>query len=152
MPQPSKGEHRRPLSSKAPCLGSLDLLAQWHGWQSDQRPSRRDYGIYAFTPAFDEGTRIRLDRVHAALAHSHRFSATTSLPRGASLPTQRPRQVSMDGGCIRLKENMRGRKTAKGRSRYCADSLPAGLALDPFVTVEHKLDPERRMSVRCQLS
>jgi outer membrane cobalamin receptor len=55
-------------------LGSLDLSAQWRGWQANLRYNRRDYGIYAFTPAFDEGTRIRLDTLHASLGYAHRFS------------------------------------------------------------------------------
>jgi hypothetical protein len=55
-------------------LGSLDLSAQWHDWQANFRYNRRDYGIYAFTPAFDDGTRVRLDTLHASLGYEHRFS------------------------------------------------------------------------------
>ncbi len=54
--------------------GSLDLSAQWRGWEGNLRLNRRDYGIYAFTPPFDEGTRIQLDTLHAALGYRHRFS------------------------------------------------------------------------------
>jgi len=53
---------------------SLDLSAQWHGWQTNLRLNRRDYGVYAFTPPFDEGTRIALDTLHASLGYAHRFS------------------------------------------------------------------------------
>jgi outer membrane receptor protein involved in Fe transport len=38
------------------------------------RWTRRDYGIYPFTPAFDEGTRIRLETLHAAVGWQHQFS------------------------------------------------------------------------------
>ncbi|MGD2021012.1 MAG: TonB-dependent receptor, partial [Thiohalocapsa sp.] len=53
---------------------SLELAAGWQGLRADLRWNRRDYGIYALTPAFDEGTRIRLDTVHASLSYAHRFS------------------------------------------------------------------------------
>ena len=33
-----------------------------------------DYGVYAFSPPFDEGTRIRLDTLHASLGHVHQFN------------------------------------------------------------------------------
>ncbi len=55
-------------------LASLDMSAQWRGWQGNLRLNQRDYGIYAFTPAFDEGTRIRLDTLHGSLGYAHRFS------------------------------------------------------------------------------
>ena len=55
-------------------LGSLDLSAEWRGWQANLRLNRRDYGIYAFTPPFDEGTRVQLDTLHASLGYAHRFS------------------------------------------------------------------------------
>jgi outer membrane receptor protein involved in Fe transport len=54
--------------------GSLDLSAGWRGWEGNLRLNRRDYGIYGFTPPFDDGTRIRLDTLHASLGYSHRFS------------------------------------------------------------------------------
>lgn len=54
--------------------GSLDLSAEWRGWQTNLRLNRRDYGIYAFTPPFDEGTHIQLDTLHASLGYAHRFS------------------------------------------------------------------------------
>ncbi len=54
-------------------LGSLDLSAQWRGWDANVRFNRRDYGVYAFTPPFDEGTRIQLDTLHASLGYAHRF-------------------------------------------------------------------------------
>jgi outer membrane receptor protein involved in Fe transport len=60
-------------------LGSLDLSAEWRGWQANLRYNRRDYGIYAFTPAFDQGTRIQLDTVHASLGYAHRFSDALGL-------------------------------------------------------------------------
>lgn len=54
-------------------LGSLDLSAEWRGWQGNLRLNRRDYGIYAFTPPFDEGTRIELDTLHGSLGYAYRF-------------------------------------------------------------------------------
>jgi outer membrane receptor protein involved in Fe transport len=55
-------------------LGSLDLSARWRGWDANLRYNRRDYGFYTVTPPFDEGTRIRLDTLHASLGYAHRFS------------------------------------------------------------------------------
>jgi outer membrane receptor protein involved in Fe transport len=52
-------------------LGSLDLSAQWRGWEANVRYNQRDYGLYAFTPPFDEGTRGRLDTLHASLGYAH---------------------------------------------------------------------------------
>jgi outer membrane receptor protein involved in Fe transport len=54
-------------------LGSLDLSAEWRGWQGNLRLNRRDYGVYAFTPPFDEGTRIQLDTLHGSLGYAYRF-------------------------------------------------------------------------------
>jgi outer membrane receptor protein involved in Fe transport len=53
---------------------SLDLSARWRGLRGDLRWTRRDYGIYAFTPAFDDGTRIRLDTIHVSLVWEKRLS------------------------------------------------------------------------------
>jgi len=58
---------------------SLELSGGWRGWSGDLRWSRRDYGIYASTPAFDDGTRIRLDTWHASLGWAHRFSDSLGL-------------------------------------------------------------------------
>jgi outer membrane receptor protein involved in Fe transport len=55
-------------------LGSLDLSAEWRGWQGNLRLNRRDYGVYAFTPPYDEGTRVQLDTLHGSLGYAHRFS------------------------------------------------------------------------------
>ncbi|NEX16870.1 MAG: hypothetical protein C1943_09640 [Halochromatium sp.] len=54
--------------------GSLELSAGWRGLSADLRWTRRDYGIYALTPAFDDGTRVQLDRLQASLGLAHRFS------------------------------------------------------------------------------
>jgi hypothetical protein len=53
---------------------SLEFSGRWRDLSTDLRWTRRDYGIYAFTPAFDDGTRIRLDTWHASLGWAHRFS------------------------------------------------------------------------------
>jgi outer membrane receptor protein involved in Fe transport len=53
---------------------SLEFAGRWRDLSTDLRWTRRDYGIYAFTPAFDDGTRIRLDTWHASLGWAHRFS------------------------------------------------------------------------------
>jgi hypothetical protein len=55
-------------------LGSVELSADWRGWQAQFRLNRRDYGIYAFTPAFDEGSRVQLDTLHASVGYAYRFS------------------------------------------------------------------------------
>jgi outer membrane cobalamin receptor len=52
---------------------SADLSASWQGFGADLRWTRRDYGVYAFSPAFDDGTRIRLDTFHASLGWRHQF-------------------------------------------------------------------------------
>ncbi|WP_295886053.1 TonB-dependent siderophore receptor [uncultured Thiohalocapsa sp.] len=52
---------------------SVQLAAGWRGLRADLRWNQRDYGIYALTPAFDDGTRIRLDTLHASLGYAHRF-------------------------------------------------------------------------------
>lgn len=54
--------------------GSLELSAGWRAFSADVRWTRRDYGVYSLTPAFDDGTRIALDTLHAALGFAHRFS------------------------------------------------------------------------------
>lgn len=59
--------------------GSLDLSAGWHGWSTDLRYSHLDYGIYGFTPAFDEGSGLRLETLQTALGYKHRFSDTLGL-------------------------------------------------------------------------
>jgi outer membrane receptor protein involved in Fe transport len=53
---------------------SLDLSAGWRDFSADLRWSRRDYGVFALTPAFDDGNRIRLDTLHASLGWQHQFS------------------------------------------------------------------------------
>jgi outer membrane receptor protein involved in Fe transport len=53
---------------------SLEFSGGWRGFSADLRWTRRDYGVYALTPAFDDGTRIRLDTWHASLGWDHRFS------------------------------------------------------------------------------
>src|SRR5512139_4317203 len=55
-------------------VGSLDLSAQWRGWEANVRYNQRDSGLYAFSPPFDEGYRLRLDTLHAALGHAYQFS------------------------------------------------------------------------------
>jgi outer membrane receptor protein involved in Fe transport len=53
---------------------SLDLSAAWQGWQANLRYNQRDYGLFAFTPPFGDGTRVRLDTWQAAMGFEHRFS------------------------------------------------------------------------------
>lgn len=60
-------------------VASLDLSAAWGGWQGNFRYNRRDYGIYAFTPAFADGNRIRLETLHASIGYAHRFSEDLGL-------------------------------------------------------------------------
>jgi outer membrane receptor protein involved in Fe transport len=65
------GMHRDMDGDMDQRLGSLDLSAQWRGWEANVRYNQRDYGLYAFTPPFDEGTRGRLDTLHASLGYAH---------------------------------------------------------------------------------
>ena len=65
------GMHRDMNGDMDQRLGSLDLSAQWRGWEANVRYNQRDYGLYAFTPPFDEGTRGRLDTLHASLGYAH---------------------------------------------------------------------------------
>ncbi len=67
----SPGMHRDMDGDMDQRLGSLDLSAQWRGWEANVRYNQRDYGIYAFTPPFDEGTRVRLDTLHTSLGYAH---------------------------------------------------------------------------------
>jgi outer membrane receptor protein involved in Fe transport len=68
------GMHRDMDGDMDQRFGSLDLSAAWRAWEANLRLNRRDYGIYAFTPPFEEGTRIRLDTLHASLGYAHRFT------------------------------------------------------------------------------
>jgi len=58
---------------------SLDMSAQWRDLSADLRWTRRDYGFYAFTPAFDDGNRLTLDTLHASLGWEHRFGDQVAL-------------------------------------------------------------------------
>jgi outer membrane receptor protein involved in Fe transport len=58
---------------------SVDFSAALGDFSTDLRWNRRDYGIYAFTPAFDDGTHIRIDTLHASLGWSHRFGDSLGL-------------------------------------------------------------------------
>lgn len=53
---------------------SADLSAGWRDVTADLRWTRSDYGIYALTPAFDDGTRVQLDTFHASLGWRHQFN------------------------------------------------------------------------------
>jgi len=64
------GMHRDMDGDMDQRLGSLDLSAQWRGWEANVRYNQRDYGFYAFTPPFDEGTRVRLDTLHTSLGYA----------------------------------------------------------------------------------
>ncbi|NEX22048.1 TonB-dependent receptor [Thiorhodococcus mannitoliphagus] len=59
--------------------GSLDLSAGWRGFSTDVRYSEMDYGIYALTPPFDQGSALRLKTLHAALGYAYRFSDNLGL-------------------------------------------------------------------------
>ena len=77
-------------------LGSLDLSAQWRDWQANVRYNARDYGIYAFTPPFDEGTRVRLDTWHGSLGYAHRFSDDLGLRITGTYSTEHYDAYRMD--------------------------------------------------------
>jgi len=68
------GMHRDMDGDMDQRLGSLDLSAEWRGWEANVRYNRRDYGLYGFTPPFDEGTRARLDTLHASLGYARPLS------------------------------------------------------------------------------
>jgi len=76
--------------------GSLDLSAQWQGWQANVRLNRRDYGLYAFSPPFDQGTRVQLDTLHASLGYSHRFSDDLGLKITGIYSTERYNAYQID--------------------------------------------------------
>lgn len=52
---------------------SVEFSGALQDLQLDLRWTRSDFGLYALTPAFDEGTRVRLDTFHAALGWARRF-------------------------------------------------------------------------------
>ena len=58
---------------------SMDLSTGWRELNAELRWTRRDYGIYALTPAFDDGTRIRLDTLHASLGWQRQFGEELGL-------------------------------------------------------------------------
>jgi outer membrane receptor protein involved in Fe transport len=58
---------------------SADLSAGWGDWRADLRYTEKHYGIYSFTPGFEDGTRQRLTTWHAALGWERAFSETLGL-------------------------------------------------------------------------
>jgi len=58
---------------------SLDLSASWQEWSADLRYSEKKYGVYAFTPSFDDGNQLRLTTWHAALGWEHGISESLGL-------------------------------------------------------------------------
>ncbi len=58
---------------------SLDLSAGRGEWTADLRYTQKQYGVYLFTPSFDDGNRLRLTTWHAALGWEHAISETLGL-------------------------------------------------------------------------
>jgi outer membrane receptor protein involved in Fe transport len=58
---------------------SLDLSAGWGEWTADLRYTQTHYGVYLFTPSFDDGNQARLTTWHAALGWERALSETLGL-------------------------------------------------------------------------
>ena len=55
---------------------SLDLSAAYGGFSADLRWTQTDYGVYIFTPSFDDGNQATITTWHGALGWEHAFSDT----------------------------------------------------------------------------
>jgi outer membrane receptor protein involved in Fe transport len=75
---------------------SLDFSAGWGEWTADLRYQQKRYGIYLFTPAFDDGNQARLTTWHAALGWEHAFSETLGLRASAIVSDERADLYQMD--------------------------------------------------------
>jgi outer membrane receptor protein involved in Fe transport len=75
---------------------SLDVSAGWQDWYADLRYSEKKYGIYAFTPSFDDGNQTRLKTWHAALGWEHRLSEHLGLRTDAIVSEERVEIPELD--------------------------------------------------------
>ncbi len=58
---------------------SLDLSAAYGDFSADLRWTQTDYGVYIFTPSFDDGNQATITTWHAALGWEHAFSDTLGM-------------------------------------------------------------------------
>ena len=75
---------------------SVDFSAGWGEWTADLRYQQKRYGIYLFTPAFDDGNQARLTTWHAALGWEHAFSESLGLRASAIVSDERADLYQMD--------------------------------------------------------
>jgi len=68
---------------------SLDLSAGWGEWTADLRYTEKDYGVYLFTPSFEDGNQPRLTTWHAALGWEHAIAENLGLRASAVASEER---------------------------------------------------------------
>lgn len=75
---------------------SLDVSAGWQDWSADLRYSEKKYGIYGFTPSFDDGNQSRLTTWHAALGWKHGITENLGLSADAIVSDERVEIPDLD--------------------------------------------------------
>ncbi len=75
---------------------SLDLSAGWGEWTADLRYTEKDYGVYLFTPSFDDGNQARLTTWHAALGWEHAIADNLGLRASAVVSEERVNLYEID--------------------------------------------------------
>ena len=68
---------------------SLDFSAGWGEWTADLRYTQKHYGAYVFTPAFDDGTNLRLTTWHTALGWEHAIAENLGVRANAIFSEER---------------------------------------------------------------
>jgi outer membrane receptor protein involved in Fe transport len=81
---------------------SLDLSAGWGECTADLRYTKKDYGVYLFTPSFEDGSQARLTTWHAALGWEHRIAENLGLRANAIVSEERVGVDELDFIWVRL--------------------------------------------------
>lgn len=68
---------------------SLDLSAGWGEWTADLRYTQKDYGVYLFTPSFQDGNQAHLTTWHAALGWEHVITENLGVRASAVVSEER---------------------------------------------------------------
>ncbi len=75
---------------------SLDLSAGWGEWTADLRYTEKDYGVYLFTPSFENGNQPRLTTWHAALGWEHAIAENLGVRASAVASEERVKLTAFD--------------------------------------------------------
>lgn len=75
---------------------SLDLSAGWGEWTADLRYTEKDYGVYLFTPSFENGNQPRLTTWHAALGWEHAIAENLGVRASAVASEERVELTDFD--------------------------------------------------------